>query len=661
MFTRLLVANRGEIACRIIATCRRLGIATVAVYSDADAGARHVRLADAAVRIGPAPARESYLDAAAVIAAARATGAQAIHPGYGFLSENAGFARACAAAGIAFVGPSPQAIEAMGSKAAAKTLMQAAGVPLVPGYHGQDQAPQRLREEAARIGWPVLVKASAGGGGKGMRVVEREADFDAALAACRREAAASFGDDRVLLEKYLPRPRHVEVQVFGDAHGNVVHLHERDCSAQRRHQKVAEEAPAPGLDATFRDAIGRAAVAAARAVDYVGAGTVEFIVDGDGTFCFMEMNTRLQVEHPVTEMITGLDLVEWQLRVAAGEPLPLAQDAIPLHGHAIEVRVYAERPAQDFLPATGTLEDLRMPAAPPHVRVDSGVDRGDAITPYYDPMIAKLVTWDTTREAAIARMLGALRGLRIVGVDHNLGFLAALVDHPAFRAGGFDTGLIERELPALLAAADTFDPLAPRLAALWRLDLEARQAQAGDPHDPWARADGWRIAGAAHRTLCFEDAHGAAHAVAVDYPARGHGLRLDGEAATLASRDDDGFGWRLGTRGGHAAVVEGRDGGVHVFTAAGETVLHRHDPLARPGAGHDAQDGLLAPMPGRIVAVHVEAGQAVEPGTPLLVMEAMKMEYTINAPARGRVACWRCAVGDQVAAQAPLLDFEAAP
>src|SRR5512140_4404 len=445
MFKKILIANRGEIACRVIRTARRLGIRTVAVHSEADQNARHVRLADEAVAIGPAAARESYLVAERILEAARATGAQAIHPGYGFLSENADFAEACERAGMTFIGPPASAIRAMGSKSAAKALMEKAEVPLTPGYHGDNQDPAFLAREAGRIGYPVLIKASAGGGGKGMRRVDAPADFDAALASCRREARQAFGDDRVLVERYVLRPRHVELQVFGDRHGGCVHLFERDCSVQRRHQKVLEEAPAPGMTPERRAAMGAAAVEAARAVGYVGAGTVEFIVDPSGAFFFMEMNTRLQVEHPVTEMITGLDLVEWQLRVAAGEPLPLRQEQVQLDGHAIEARVYAEDPDKGFLPSTGKLVHLAAPEASYHVRLDSGVDEGDEITPFSDPMIAKLVVWDRTRALALARMRAALAQVRIVGVQNNVEFLSRLVASPAFAAADLDTALIDRE------------------------------------------------------------------------------------------------------------------------------------------------------------------------------------------------------------------------
>ena len=449
MFDKILIANRGEIACRVIRTCRRLGIRTVAVFSDADRHARHVRMADEAIHIGAAPASESYLLADRILAAAKQTGAQAVHPGYGFLSENAGFAEACAAAGIVFIGPPESAIQAMGSKSAAKALMEKAGVPLTPGYHGKEQAPEFLREQADAIGYPVLIKAVSGGGGKGMRLVEQSEDFEAALASCQREATASFGDPVVLVEKYVTQPRHIEIQVFGDSHGNVVHLFERDCSVQRRHQKVLEEAPAPGMTAERRAAMGKAATDAAKAVGYVGAGTVEFIAHQDGAFYFMEMNTRLQVEHPVTEMITGVDLVEWQLRVAVGQPLPLAQDQLSIHGHALEARIYAEDADKGFLPSTGPLIFLATPEPSAHVRIDSGVEQGDQISPYYDPMIAKLIVWDEDRPRALQRMQQALGEFRIVGVTANTAFLKRLVATDSFSNATLDTGLIERESAAL--------------------------------------------------------------------------------------------------------------------------------------------------------------------------------------------------------------------
>ena len=483
MFRKILIANRGEIACRVIATAHRLGIATVAVYSDADAQARHVALADEAWPIGPAPARDSYLNIARIIDAARRSGAEAIHPGYGFLSENADFAEACARAGITFIGPPPEAIRAMGSKAAAKALMQRSGVPLVPGYHDEAQDAATLRAAAERIGYPVLLKASAGGGGKGMRIVEQPDALAAAIESAQREAAASFGDDRLLIEKYLTRPRHIEIQVFADTHGNCVSLFERDCSIQRRHQKVLEEAPAPGMDPARRRAMGEAAIAAARAVGYVGAGTVEFIAEG-GAFYFMEMNTRLQVEHPVTELITGQDLVEWQLLVAAGEPLPLTQDELAISGHAIEARVYAEDPARDFLPSIGRLDHLRQPDETAHVRVDTGVRQGDAITPYYDPMIAKLIVWGEDRTAALRRLAGALAAYEVVGVHTNLGLLRGVATHPAFAGAELDTGFIARHAEVLLPDAAALPAETQRvvLAAAALAALADQRAQAEAPH-----------------------------------------------------------------------------------------------------------------------------------------------------------------------------------
>ncbi|MFT3755298.1 MAG: acetyl/propionyl/methylcrotonyl-CoA carboxylase subunit alpha [Pseudoxanthomonas sp.] len=652
MFDKILIANRGEIACRIIATCRKLGVKTVAVHSEADANARHVRLADEAVCIGPAASAESYLRADKVIAAAQATGAQAVHPGYGFLSENEGFAESCAQAGIVFIGPPVSAIRAMGSKSAAKALMEKAGVPLVPGYHGDEQAPDFLREQANRIGYPVLLKASAGGGGKGMRVIEREADFEAALTSCKREAISSFGDDKVLVEKYLQKPRHIEVQVFGDSQGNVVFLHERDCSAQRRHQKVIEEAPAPGMDQAFRDAIGKAAVDAAKAVGYVGAGTVEFIEEG-GTFYFMEMNTRLQVEHPVTEMITGQDLVEWQLRVASGEPLPLQQQDIPLRGHSIEVRIYAEVPEKGFLPSIGTLRYLRTPAPDASVRIDSGVEQGDAISPFYDPMIAKLIVHGENRDEAIARMLGALREFRIVGVGNNIGFLSKLIDHAEFRAGGFDTGLIGRELEALTTAEATLPQDALQAAALSVLEAERKTADA----NPWSGTDGWRINGAATRKLEFVAVDETAHAVAVEYAANG-GYRIDGVAASVRGTAQE-LRCVVGTRQFDAAVIADEADTLHVFVAGTHTQLTRIDKLAHAGEEAESHGGLVAPMPGKIIAVIASDGAQVEKGAPLLVMEAMKMEYTISAPANGMVTQLLCKVGDLVAEKTPLVEFEA--
>lgn len=657
MFSRMLIANRGEIACRVIDTCRRLGIATVAIYSDADANARHVRLADEARRIGPAPAGESYLRAEHVLEAARATGAEAVHPGYGFLSENADFAEACVAAGVVFIGPPAKAIRAMGSKSAAKALMDSAGVPLVPGYHGDDQRAEHLAAQAERIGYPVIIKASAGGGGKGMRIVRDPGDFAEALASCQRESRASFGDDRMLVEKYLETPRHIEIQVFADSEGHAVSLFERDCSSQRRHQKVIEEAPAPSVDGAQREAMGRSACDAARAVGYVGAGTVEFIADGQsghqGGFYFMEMNTRLQVEHPVTEMITGVDLVEWQLRVAAGEALPRSQDELTFSGHAIEARIYAETPDNGFLPSVGRLEHLAVPARGPHLRWETGVETGDEITPHYDPMIAKLVVHDRDREAAIARMRGALSELAVVGVGHNVDFLARLIAHPAFIEGRVDTGLIEREMDALIAA-DAPPPIeAARTAALAQLAGE-RRALAEADDSPWAIGDGWRVNGAQTRRLTFAAGEHEVD-VAVEYGA--NGWRIDGFDAALFDTDAGRCRVVIGDTQFAAGVVAQNDVW-HVFLDSGHHRLIYRDPITEAIEGEDDQSELSAPMPGRIVALREKTGATVEKGAPLVIMEAMKMELTIDAPAKGRVVAYHCVEGDQVMDGDELVEFE---
>ncbi|MCB7145943.1 acetyl/propionyl/methylcrotonyl-CoA carboxylase subunit alpha [Stenotrophomonas maltophilia] len=660
MFTKVLIANRGEIACRVIATCRRLRIATVAVYSDADRNARHVRLADEAIHIGPAAARESYLRGDALLDAARLTGAQAIHPGYGFLSENADFADACAAAGITFIGPPASAIRAMGDKSAAKALMAKAGVPLTPGYHGDQQEPSFLREQADAIGYPVLIKASAGGGGKGMRKVERSEDFVDALASCQREAASAFGNDHVLVEKYVERPRHIEIQVFGDSHGEAVYLFERDCSVQRRHQKVLEEAPAPGMSAERRAAMGKAAVDAARAVGYVGAGTVEFIAGPDGDFYFMEMNTRLQVEHPVTEYITGTDLVEWQLRVASGLPLPLRQEQLAIHGHAIEARLYAEDADRGFLPSTGTLRRLRLPAPSAHVRVDTGVEEGDSITPYYDPMIAKLIVWDVDRDAALRRMSQALADCQVVGVTTNAGFLRRLVNTDSFAHAKLDTALIEREQAALSAAGDTDD-------ALWQLAAVAAVAStagagsdARDPHSPWQAQDGWRLGASAPRVLPLQQGE-RRHTLKVWAQADGWRVQCDDAAPVqvIGTANMQGLTVQLGERRWSLQLL--RDGDqLYLFGADGQHRFTLHDPVGE--SDHAVADGgsLLAPMPGKIVATLVAAGTEVQRGTPLVVLEAMKMEHTLQAPADGTVKGYRAKAGDQVGDGAVLVDFEAA-
>jgi len=672
MFSKILIANRGEIACRVAATCRRLGIRTVAVYSDADADARHVAFCDEAVHIGGAAARDSYLRADHIIEMARETGAQAIHPGYGFLSENEAFAEACAAAGLVFIGPPASAIHAMGSKSAAKQLMEKAAVPLVPGYHGEDQDPALLRREADRIGYPVLLKASAGGGGKGMRVVESGDAFDAALASVKREASASFGDDKVLVEKYLTRPRHIEIQVFADSHGNCVYLFERDCSVQRRHQKVLEEAPAPGMTGERRRAMGEAAVAAANAVGYVGAGTVEFIANQDGSFYFMEMNTRLQVEHPVTEMITGQDLVEWQLRVAAGEPLPLAQEQLRIDGHALEARIYAENPDKQFLPSTGTLRYLRTPPAvqfmrgavdgnphgPAGVRIDAGVREGDTISPFYDPMIAKLIVWGKDRDEALARMRQALASYHVVGLSTNVAFLQRLVSSQAFRTADLDTGLIERNEAVLFPqpAPVGMEIIALAVAALLDREARERRIDAADQHSPWTHGGQWRLNGNASRALRFGR---GSHTLDVVLTSNEKGSTLiyaDQAAPFKAACQADDIRVDLGTRRAHGQVhVDGDD--FHVFNAGRHAVLTWLDPLAHAGETEGEGGKLTAPMPGKVIAVMVEPGSTVTRGTPLLVMEAMKMEHTISAPADGVVSEILYGVGEQVAEGAQLLAF----
>jgi len=678
MFHTLLIANRGEIACRIAATAKHMGIRTVAVYSDADVNTRHVAACDMAVHIGGAAARDSYLRADAILQAAKATDAQAIHPGYGFLSENADFARACADAGIVFVGPPAQAIAAMGDKSSAKALMETAGVPLTPGYHGTNQEPEFLQTQADAIGYPVLIKASAGGGGKGMRVVERAADFAAALASCQREAAASFGNDHVLIERYLQRPRHIEIQVFADAHGNCVYLFERDCSVQRRHQKVLEEAPAPGMTPERRAAMGEAAVAAAKAVGYVGAGTVEFIAEQDGRFYFMEMNTRLQVEHPVTELVTGLDLVQWQLEVAAGQALPRTQEELTLTGHAIEARIYAENPERDFLPSTGTLSTLIFP---PHasfrhgaVRIDGGVRQGDTISPFYDPMIAKVMAHGADREEARKRLIQALAGIRATGVATNVAFLQRLLNDASFATADLDTGLIARRHEALFPEAQ---PAPTEVLALAAASCLARQGWLNNDRpmsasDPWAVCDGWRVAGRFSQTLALREgdvqrvltlsrqeadwtlqvAQGQIQQDETQHALRWQTRPINSDAADLSHAAELRWQVRLWLDDAeHQASVMMSGARLSIFLGQAVWSLEVFDALQHSAQTEDEVHAghLTAPMPGKIIAIHVKAGDTVKRGDAILVMEAMKMEHTLTAAQDGKVQEVCYSLGEQVA------------
>ncbi|MEP6607464.1 MAG: acetyl/propionyl/methylcrotonyl-CoA carboxylase subunit alpha [Burkholderiaceae bacterium] len=672
MFNKILIANRGEIACRVITTARRMGIRTVAVYSDADAASRHVAMADEAVRIGPAAASESYLRIDRIIAAVQATSAEAVHPGYGFLSENESFAQALHRMKVVFIGPPASAIRAMGSKIEAKKLMERAEVPLVPGYHGDHQQPEKLLAEADRIGYPVLIKAAAGGGGKGMRIVTRHADFLAALASCQREAKASFDDEHVLIEKYVERPRHIEIQVFADTHGNTVHLFERDCSVQRRHQKIIEEAPAPGMTPERRRAMGETAVAAAKAVGYEGAGTVEFIADPSGQFFFMEMNTRLQVEHPTTEMITGHDLVEWQIRVAAGEPLPVPQDRLAIRGHSFEARIYAENPDNGFLPATGRLLHLAQPSAvefrrnfddngfhdPAPVRIDSGVRQADSITPYYDPMIAKLIVWGEDREHALARLRSALDDFHIVGVANNVDFLSRLVANPAFANGDVHTGLIEQERERLFPHAAGDSPVSNELLAFACARILIDEARAVTA-DPWSATHGWRLNTTYRRAVNLQS-QSRVHLVQLEYARDGFILHYQDSDCTLTILGADGSrtSIRFGDRTLNADVVRTEDE-LHIFCNGRYRMLELVDPIAQGASDESDAGGLTAPMPGKLIAIAVAPGARVERGTPILVMEAMKMEHTIVAPRAGEVVEILYAVGDQVAEGAELVRFSA--
>ncbi|WP_242107087.1 acetyl/propionyl/methylcrotonyl-CoA carboxylase subunit alpha [Luteimonas aquatica] len=670
MFDKILIANRGEIACRVIRTARRLGIHTVAVYSDADADAQHVRQADEAWPIGgPRPA-DSYLRGEAILEAARRSGAQAIHPGYGFLSENADFADAVEAAGLVFIGPKAASMRKMGSKAGAKELMQAAGVPVVPGYTGEDQDATTLAREAERIGFPLMIKAAHGGGGKGMRIVRGAGEFLPNLESCQREARNAFGRDRVLLERYIEQPRHIEIQVFGDNHGNALHLFERECSAQRRYQKVLEESPSPFLTPELRAAMGAAAVQAAHAIDYANAGTVEFIVAPDGGFYFMEINTRLQVEHPVTELVTGLDLVEWQLRIAAGEPLPLAQDEIVQRGHAIEVRLYAEDPDAGFLPGSGRLQRLRLPPPSAHARIDSGVVEGDTVTIFYDPMIAKLIVYDEDRPRALARLRDALANCEVEGPKSNIAFLERLARHPAVVDGRIDTGYLDRHLDEFVGdsggTGEADAVIAAATVALLRDEAATRAlaAASGDPHSPWAEASGWRLGHAGQRRLVLREgetrhlvlASGAAGDYRIEYGDRAadvRGARLDGEAdggTRLSARfDDQARGYRVEADEHRVLLHDGERRRRYARVPAYEP-----EHAADAGGG----DQLKAPMPGRIVLVKVAPGDAVSQGQELLVMEAMKMELALKAPRDGKVAELRAAAGDFVEADTALVLLE---
>jgi len=645
LFASVLIANRGEIACRIIRTARRLGIRSIAIFSEADRGALHARLADEAHEIGPAAPRESYLAGARIIALAKRVGASCIHPGYGFLSENAEFAESCASAGVAFVGPPPAAIRAMGLKGAAKALMEKAGVPVVPGYHGDEQAPAFLKEQANKIGYPILIKAIAGGGGKGMRRVEAAADFEAALEGAAREAQGAFGDSRVLLEKYVARPRHIEMQIFGDIKGNVIHLFERDCSLQRRHQKVIEESPAPGLSEAMRAIMSAAAIAAGKAIGYVGAGTVEFIADSsnglrpDG-FYFMEMNTRLQVEHPVTEAITGLDLVEWQFRVAAGEPLPLSQSEIRQNGHAVEARLYAEDPEHGFLPSAGKIHALRLPQGE-GVRVDTGVEAGGDVTPFYDPMIAKIIAHGASRDEALDRLGLALDETLVAGPRTNAPLLRALCEAPEFRAGAIDTGFIEANLARLGAAPREIEADAV-LAGAERLLASSTNAAS---FDPWRVADGFELAG--RRRVGVE-------------------ILADGRPVSLSQTIVDGVAtieWRDHRRAADegpapAAIVEA-DGAVFVVRRGRQTELRRIDPLDfEAEASGEGAGQVEAPMHGRLVALFAQEGEIVKRGARLAIVEAMKMEHSLTAPRAGRVVRIAAAIGAQVRQGARLMTIE---
>jgi 3-methylcrotonyl-CoA carboxylase alpha subunit len=655
-FRTLLVANRGEIACRVIKTARAMGLRTVAVYSDADREALHVTMADEAVLIGPARARDSYLNIERVIEAARASGAEAVHPGYGFLSESPEFAEACAAAGLIFVGPSAEMIRAMGSKSGSKRLMETAGVPLVPGFHGEAQDDATLAKAADGIGFPVLVKASAGGGGRGMRIVRSAAELAAAVVSAKREAKAAFGDDRVLIEKYVDNPRHIEVQIIGDSHGNLLSLFERECTLQRRHQKVIEEAPSPTLNAAQRDAVAAAARKAAAAVSYVGAGTIEFVSDGHHFF-FIEMNTRLQVEHPVTELITGIDLVEWQLRVACGEALPRRQEEITLRGHAIEARVYAENPDRNFMPSVGRIRTWRMPAPSSGLRIDTGYREGDTVSPNYDAMLAKVIAWAPSRDAAIARLHRALENSDIRGVVTNIPFLATLVSHPDVTANAIDTGFIERELTRLTPSGAAPGDLELGAAVAALVDGE-QQASRADAHSPW-RTAGWMPVGRRKRVFLFRDGQGIEHRATLQYGGGPTTLATDGGEFdfTHARREDGGFDVSLGgVRSSVVAVVEGHE--LYLRTRNGRFDLHWVDPFGGDDEEQVGEDRIVAPLPGTVVALLAEVGATLEKGAAILTLEVMKMEQTLRAPFAGVLRRLNCRVGDIVQEGVELAEIE---
>jgi 3-methylcrotonyl-CoA carboxylase alpha subunit len=649
---RLLIANRGEIACRVIRTCRRLGVHTIAVHSEADRGALHVRLADEARAIGPAPARESYLNAATVIAAARDARADAIHPGYGFLSENAAFVEACAAAGIIFVGPLPAAMRAMGLKHEAKSLVSAAGVPVVPGYLGADQSSARLAQEASAIGFPLLVKAVAGGGGKGMRVVRDGASLDEAIRGARGEAESAFGDGRLMLERFLERPRHVEVQVFGDAHGGCVHLFERECSVQRRYQKIIEESPSPFIDAATRAAMTAAAVRAAKAVGYVNAGTIEFIIGADGRFYFMEMNTRLQVEHPVTELVTGLDLVEWQLRIASGERLPLEQSAIRQQGHAIEARIYSEDPRRGFLPSVGRVRRFVHPPARENWRIDAGIADGDSISVHYDPMIAKVIASGADRESALATLRRNLDRTAVFGVANNLPLLRAIAAHSAFAAGDVDTGFVDRELAALTQDSPP-EPEALLLAASLAL---AERRPPGLGHSPWSQGDGWRTGAALVQSVGLRTPDFQRIRVNV----AGDGIALEGDDVRHQGQVDSLGGGRYAVDAGRGArefeLIRDRERLQVIGESAAEISLASAWPYERSVEDADAHP--TSPLPGRVVELRVKVGDRVERGDVLAVIEGMKMQHAIRAGRAGRITHVLARAGELVEAETVLFDID---